>query len=193
MSKNPSRDLSVFQPVEGELEHGSFDASVDVGVQPALRGNAARRAWEEHELDLLRGRLAEESHWDQVEASMELTLALTTGPASLQQMVKRAMLLRGRVGNQGTPALRRPRPDRPVSPQVRRFYLALGSPKTSCPISWMACRRGESCASPLPLPLACEERRGATDHSHPTTSPSTQEANLSMGRHKLCCPAGTRW
>ena len=57
-------------------------------------GFAARRAREEHELDL--------------EASMEMTLALTTGPENLQQLVRSAVVLRGRVGNQRIPAPRRP-------------------------------------------------------------------------------------
>ena len=56
-------------------------ASVDDGVQPALPGYKARRACEDHELDLLRGR---QESLGRVEASMELTLALPTGPATLQ-------------------------------------------------------------------------------------------------------------
>ena len=52
----------------------------------------------------------QESRWDQVEASMEFTMELTTGPANLQLVVKKAVVLRGRVGNQGTPAPHRPQP-----------------------------------------------------------------------------------
>ena len=113
------------------------------GVQPALRGFAARSARAEHELDLLR----QGPCWYQVEASMELTLALKRGPANLQQVVKRAVMLRGGVGNQGAPAPRRLRrgnhdvsgagvdqaggscgaiEHRPFSSQARRFYLPGG-------------------------------------------------------------------
>ena len=47
LSKNPCRDLSVFQPIEGELEHESFGDSqgrlrVDDGVKLALRGGRSR-------------------------------------------------------------------------------------------------------------------------------------------------------
>ena len=50
------------------------------------------------------------SRWDEMEASMELTLALMTGPANLQQLVRRAVAWQREEGNQGVPAPRRPRP-----------------------------------------------------------------------------------
>ena len=103
--------------------------------------------------------------WDHEKVPMEeLTLALTTKQANLHQVVRKAVVLRRGEGNHGIPSPRRPRPKnhdvsgagvdqtggscsatvhRPCSSQVRRFYLAPGPLKTSCPASWMACRRGE--------------------------------------------------
>ena len=89
---------------------------------------------------------------------MELTLALTTEPANLRQVVRNAIVLRRVVGNPGIPAPRRPRPGnhdvsmarvgqasgsrsaielKSCSSQFRRFHLAPGPPKTSCPLSTM--------------------------------------------------------
>ena len=80
-------------------------------------------------------------------------MALTTGPANLQQVVERAVVLRGRVGNQGIPTTSRPRPgnhdvsstrvfqagrsdrDR-VVPKSDGSILPLAHPRTSCPTSW---------------------------------------------------------
>ena len=147
-------------------------ASVDDDMQPALRSEGTQHAVSARHTTWIcceDGRQG--CHRDQVEASMELTLALPTGPAHLQQVDRRTVVLRRGVGNQGVPAPRRPRlgnhgvsgaresirPSSFIAPlNTGRFrrrsdgsILALGTPKTSCTASWMACRRGEQIIFPF--------------------------------------------
>ena len=129
------------------------------GVQPALPGYKARRAREDHELDLLRGRAAGVAGSGGGVDGMDTGAADGTIKSTIS--VKRAVVLRGRVGNQGIPRPRRPRlvnhdssgagvvqasgsrgaiEHRPFSSQVRWFYLAPGSPKTSCSLDGQSTR-----------------------------------------------------
>ena len=50
------------------------------------------------------GDVRQGSSWDLEEAPMEVTLALTTGPAKLHQVVRKAVVLRRGVENQGPQA-----------------------------------------------------------------------------------------
>ena len=66
-------------------------------MQPALGEYAARRAREDRELDLLRGRAAVIALGSG--GGVDLTLALTRAQANLQQVNRRAVVLRRGVSN----------------------------------------------------------------------------------------------
>ena len=112
---------------------------VDDGVQPALRGYAARRAREEHELDLLRG----------CAAGIALGSGGAYGIGTGADNVTGTSLSGGQEGR-GAHDVSSAGVDqaggscsaienRWCSSQFRRVNHALGPPLTSRPASWIVC------------------------------------------------------